>query len=645
MARNNEHSNIEGVLMRLLALILVCAASVTAADRPNFLWLISEDNSKHFLKLFDENGAETPNIAKLAEHGLLFDRAFSNAPVCSVARTTLITGCYAPRIGTQNHRRAAMAPLPDGLKMFPTYLRDAGYYTTNRSKTDYNVLGGDAAWDESSNKASWRKRAKGQPFFHKQTLKTSHEGSLHFPTADIENRPTLTDPDSVFINPRHPETKTFRYTYARYHDNIMKIDREVGAVIDQLTEDGLLEDTVIFYFGDHGGVLPGSKGYAYETGLHVPLVVRVPNKWAHLSDFEIGSRVDGFVSFIDFGPTLLRLAGLDVPNQMDGTPFLGEGISADEVNARNTAFGYADRFDEKIDFVRTVRKGRFKYIRNFTPFNYDGLQNNYRYIQEAYAEWRRLYDAGTLNESQAAFFEPRLMEELYDVEADPYETKNLIASAQLDTLQDLRITLAQHLRRTHDLSFLPESVMIERAIANPVQFGEDHADELWELQQIAMPGTGKFDVAWKWIEPALKSDQPLKRYWAAVSCSVFGRDAIAAKDMLMKLAVDDDDLLVRTRATEFLALHAEVDPAPGLIQILGESRDAVQANEILNTIVMLRDGKHRYEIEVTAESIHESIRRDQNVTRRLAYLTSDRGRGERWIRQPRRKPVRQKRGR
>ena len=253
-----------------------------------------------------------------------------------------------------------MAPLPDGLKLFPTYLREAGYYTTNKAKTDYNVLGVEGTWDASSNKASWRNRADGQPFFHKQTFTTTHEGSLHFPTADVKNKPTKTDPETVFVNPRHPQTELFKYTYARYHDNIQTVDQQIGNVVDQLTSDGLLEDTFIFYFGDHGGVLPGSKGYAYETGLHVPLVVRVPDKWKHLADFEIGSHVDGFVSFVDFAPTLLQLAGLRVPDAMDGKPFLGAGITAAEVNARDETFGYADRFDEKIDFVRTMRKGKYK---------------------------------------------------------------------------------------------------------------------------------------------------------------------------------------------------------------------------------------------------------------------------------------------
>ncbi|MBI2479539.1 MAG: sulfatase-like hydrolase/transferase, partial [Planctomycetia bacterium] len=180
------------------------------------------------------------------------------------------------------------------------------------------------------------------------------------------------------------------YTYARYHDRIQAVDQEIGEVVDQLAADGLLEDTFVFYFGDHGGVLPRGKGYAYESGLHVPLVVRVPANWKHLVDAEAGTSVSGFVSFIDFGPTLLNLAGIDVPVAVDGRPFLGKGVSLDEVNRRDEAFGYADRFDEKYDLVRTLRKGKYEYVRSYQPFNFDGLQNNYRYKMLAYAEWREL---------------------------------------------------------------------------------------------------------------------------------------------------------------------------------------------------------------------------------------------------------------
>ena len=472
------------LLLVLFAQLLV--GQVWSAERPNFVWLISEDNSVHYMKMFDEHGAETPRIEQLARHGLVFDNAFSNSPVCSVARTTLITSCYGPRICTQYHRRSVLAPMPDGLRMFPAYLRDVGYYTTNNQKKDYNAVEGDGVWDESSRKASWRNREAGQPFFHKQSFAVTHESSLHFSKAVMEQQQTTTDPTTVFVAPYHPATPTFRYTYARYHDRIQEMDAQIGKIIDQLTEDGLLEDTFIFYFGDHGGVLPRGKGYAYESGLHVPLVVRVPDKWKHLVPWQAGSRVKGFVSFIDFGPTLLNLAALDVPSQVDGRPFLGKDISAEAVDRRDEAFGYADRFDEKYDFVRTLRKGRFEYVRSYQPFNFDGLQNNYRYKMLAYTEWRELYRAGKLSGAQRHFFERRAPEALYDIVADPHETKDLSEDPQFaEVVTDMRKRLVQRVKAMPDLSFYPESHLVEAAMGNPVEFGQAHKQDIAALVNVA----------------------------------------------------------------------------------------------------------------------------------------------------------------
>ncbi|MEM8732992.1 MAG: sulfatase-like hydrolase/transferase, partial [Planctomycetota bacterium] len=283
----------------LLLACVVLGKSTHAADQPNIVWLISEDNSSHYLKLFDEHGAETPAISKLAATGLVFENAFSNAPVCSVARTTLMTSCYAPRIGTQFHRRSVTVPMPTGVKMFPAYLREAGYYTTNNQKKDYNAVETKGTWDASSNKASWRDRAEGQPFFHMQSFGTSHESSLHFSQKVYETEKTKTDPSSVFVPPYFPDTPLFRYTIARYHDKIQAVDQQIGSVIAKLAEDNLLNSTFIFYFGDHGGVLPRGKGYAYESGLHVPLVVHVPAKFAELSPWPTNSKVEDFVEFID----------------------------------------------------------------------------------------------------------------------------------------------------------------------------------------------------------------------------------------------------------------------------------------------------------------------------------------------------------
>ncbi len=363
------------IIRRLLALIfavLALASPVSrlqAAERPNVVWILSEDNSIHWLRLYGYELGVTPNIEQLAADGVTFEHAFSNAPVCSVARTTLMTGILAPRVGFQYHRKSKLANLPPGAQLFPALLKQAGYHTTNNSKKDYNVVEGDV-WHASSNKASWRDRpSKDTPFFHMQTTTLSHESSLHFSRQVMQNEKTATDPAAVRIAPYHPDTPTFRYTYARYFDRMRSIDEQVGKIVGQLRDDGLLEDTFIFYFGDHGGVLPRGKGYAYESGLHVPLVVRVPENWKHLVDRKPGSRANGFVSFIDFGPTVLNLAGIDTPKTSDGKPFLGKGVTASEVDRRDESYGYADRFDEKYDLVRTLRKGRYRYVRNYQPFN------------------------------------------------------------------------------------------------------------------------------------------------------------------------------------------------------------------------------------------------------------------------------------
>jgi len=611
---------------RIFALSFVAigvASLVRAAEQPNFVWLISEDNSKHYLKLFDEHGAETPRIEALARHGLVFENAFSNSPVCSVARTTLITSCYAPRIGTQYHRRSVTVPMPDGLRMFPAYLRVAGYYTTNKQKKDYNAVEGKGVWDESSNKASWRKRKDSQPFFHMQSFTTTHESSLHFSKDMMKNERTKTDPESVIVAPYHPDTSTFRYTYARYHDRIRQVDQQIGEVVDQLEQDGLLEDTFIFYFGDHGGVLPRGKGYAYESGLHVPLVVRIPDKWKHMVDAKAGSRVKGFVSFIDFGPTLLQLAGVNVPDAVDGRPFLGEEISMDDVNRRDEAFGYADRFDEKYDLVRTLRKGRYEYVRSYQPFNFDGLQNNYRYRMLAYTEWRDLYHAGKLDAVQSQFFERRNAEALYDLENDPYETKNLANDPEYREVSvEMRGRLAAKVKGLPDLSLFPESHLVETAFDDPAIFGQRHKEDIERLVDIADLSLLTFAEAHSKIEDALDRDDPWQRYWALIACSSHGKAAKPLTDKANTLANNDPNLLVRVRAAEFLGVIAEADPRPTIMSCLKRTTSHTEASLILNTLVLLRDGKASYKFNVSWSDM-PNVKQDKRgeVQRRLDYLS------------------------
>lgn len=508
--------------------------------------------------------------------------------------------------------------------MFPAYLRDIGYYTSNNRKKDYNAIEGKGVWDQSSNKATWRNRRTDQPFFHMQSFTRTHESGLHFSENEMKSQRTETDPSSVFIPPYHPDTPTFRYTYARYHDRIRQVDQQIGEVIAQLDKDNLLEDTFVFYFGDHGGVLPRGKGYVYESGLHVPLVVRIPENWKHLVDASPGTRSSGFVSFIDFGPTLLNLAGVEISTAVDGRPFLGKGVSLSELNQRDETFGYADRFDEKYDFVRTLRKGRYKYMRSFQPFNFDGLQNNYRYIMLAFEEWRSLYRVGKLNAVQSQFFERRSPEALYDLEKDPFETKNLADDPEHSNLVvDLRNRLNQRIKSLPDLSLYPESHLVRDAFTNPTSFGKAHRDDIGNLVDIADLSLISFNEARSGIRLALDSQDPWERYWALIACSSHGQAASPFIGIAKEIAADDSELLVRVRAAEFLGLIQAADPRPILLECLAKTSSGPEATLMLNTLVLLRDGEPGYKFELDPNLLNRLTGKNAgDVNRRMIYLNN-----------------------
>ncbi len=358
----------------------------------------------------------------------------------------------------------------------------------------------------------------------------------------MEKEDTQTPTDKVQLNPYHPDTPTFRYTHARYHDRQTVIDGQIGAVVEKLEKDGLLEDTFIFVFGDHGGVLPRSKGYAYESGLHVPLVVRIPENFQHLAKHERGSRTNGFVSFIDFGPTVLNLAGIPVPKVLDGTPFLGENICPNELAKRDTTFGYADRFDEKYDLVRTIRKGKYKYNRNYQGYYPDGLQNNYRYRMLAFEEWRQLYKQGNkLTDAQKQFFLTRPPEQLFDIENDPHEIHDLSKDPKhQQKLLELRGLLSQKVKAINDLSFYPENYMVNHTLNDGINYGVQHTKEI----------------------------------------------AKQARRLL-----NDKDNMVANRAAEYLGSLNEDNVLPTLYRIVNETESTQEQMIATNTLVYLRDFK------------------------------------------------------
>ena len=621
------------MISRVLVLVLLTIASqffiscnskenTSPSVPPNIVWITSEDNSKHYMAMFDDHGAETPNIERLAEHGIIYTHAFSNAAVCSAARSTLISGSYGPRLATHYHRKLQQVPMPEGLKMFPYYLRKAGYYTTNNAKEDYNIIKGDSVWDQSNKKATWKNRKEGQPFFHVFNIGTTHESRLHFTKEDMKSG-TMTHPDSVFVQPNHPQTNLFKYSNARYHDKIKQMDIEVGEVIDELEKDNLLENTFIFYYGDHGGVLPGSKGYINETGVHIPLVVHIPPKYKNLVDEKPGTTCKGFVSFIDFGPTVLKLAGIKIPQGIDGKPFLGKDISSEEVSKRDETFSYADRFDEKYDMVRALRKGKYKYERNYQAFNYDGLMNNYRYKQLGYQEWKKLYEEGKLNDIQSQFFQKKKPEALYDVEVDPYQTNNLAKNPEYTAiLEDMRKKLNKRVKEMPDLSFYPEFHLMKHAFKNPYDFGQVHKSDIESLIDIANLSLNDFHSVKDKIEANLKSKFPWRRYWAIITCSNFGHEAKSLSETILKISTSDNELINRVRAAEFLGLTKTQNPVNAMTNSLYNSKDAAEALLILNSIVLMNDNPHSYNFNIKIEKINELVRNDTQVKRRLEYLST-----------------------
>lgn len=250
--------------------LVFTALLVYGQEKPNIVWITTEDNSAIWLKLYDkENGVSMPNVEALADHGLVFDHAFSNGAVCSVARSTLISGVYAPRSGSQFHRNAFEVPLPEGLKSYPEYLKEAGYYTANRHKEDYNFKL-EGIWDDSSKDASYRNRKEGQPFMQVWSLHDTHEGRMHAPMDAYDVADLHRDPESIAVFPYHPNTPTFRKSYAYYYEKHRHDDQRIGELIDQLKEDKVLDNTIIFYFGDHGGVLPRSKAISMRVAYRYP---------------------------------------------------------------------------------------------------------------------------------------------------------------------------------------------------------------------------------------------------------------------------------------------------------------------------------------------------------------------------------------
>jgi uncharacterized sulfatase len=574
--------------------------SAGAAERPNILWITCEDTSPH-LGCYGDAEATTPNLDRLAAEGVRFIRAHHVHAVCAPARTGVITGMYPTSLGC-NHMRSK-GRLPAEVKPFPFYLREAGYYCTNNVKTDYNFHWNESeVWHENSRRAHWRNRPNSdQPFFAVFNITLSHESQVwrenHAAIVRDLSRSSITtplpvphrerargsetksdmlhDPDRMKLPSYYPDTPKVRETVARLYDVITAMDVEVGRILQQLEADGLADDTIVFFWSDHGDGLPRAKRWLYDSGTRAPMIVRVPEKFRSGEFGQPGTTDDRLISMIDLAPTVLRLAAVEAPAHFQGQPFIGDSQPA----ARQYVHGARDRIDERYDMVRMVRDDRYLYLRTYMPW-YPALPVlDYAEKNEIRQEMRRLLAEGTLTPVAAQYFAtPRPHEQLFDTQADPDEVNNLAGDeTHADVLVRLRAECDRWMLETGDAHLLAEPLLDDadvrfgnRRAAVRRSEGETRLRRLMDVAGAVASGTAEADTLADYLADA----DPAVRWWAAMG---LGNDTARARgaESALRGALSDKSMVVRVAVARALDRAGDPDAAlPILTSALSDTNPA-----------------------------------------------------------------------
>jgi arylsulfatase A-like enzyme len=491
-------------------------AEARDADRPNILWLTCEDNNVDWVGCYGNPHADTPNIDRLAEEGFQYMHCYANAPVCAPSRSTWITGMLSISNGTFPMRSRNEIP-HDRIKYYPDLLRAAGYYTGNDKKTDYNIGGrkdGDC-WDNQG-KVDWNALKENQPFFQIINDTASHESKAQ---GDVEN--TDHDPADTKLRAYHPDLPDMRKNYAKYHDAMKRMDTNLGAALNKLEAMGLAENTIVIHNSDHGGVLPRSKRFLFQTGIHCPLIVRIPKKYKHLWPAgKPGTKIDRLVSFVDMPRTWLSLTGSEQPDYLHGTIFLGPQIEPEN----EFHFAFRGRMDGRMDNARAVCDKQYLYIRNYMPYVPWMQHLQYLWKMRATQVWEEHVKAGKATEVQSRYFVPKgRAEELYDMRKDPDNVVNLIDNPQYRQVAErMRSELRRQQLKVIDSGLLPESEMIKRAEDNGITIHEMVRDpKLYNLPALldaADLALARNEEDLPALRKLLDSKDSGLRYWGMVGC-------------------------------------------------------------------------------------------------------------------------------
>lgn len=560
-----------------------CTSERESLPPPNILWLTSEDNSP-LLGCYGDTFATTPHLDSLAARGFMYTHAYSNAPVCAPSRNTIITGVYA-NSGGHEHMRSYY-PKSDTVTLYPNLLRWAGYYCTNNLKEDFNIDPEQTSdvWDELGKEAHYKNRPAGKPFFAIFNSTITHESSLHksIPTEQLRHKP-----EDVVLPPYHPDTEEFRHDWAQYYDKVEDMDKWVGSMLDELEALGEAENTIVFYYGDHGGVLGRSKRFIYETGTHVPFIVYIPEKYKHLYPAERpGEAVQRIISYVDLAPTLMSLTDQPIPDYLQGHAFLGEGKTKDP----EYAFMFRGRMDERYDMSRAVRDQRFRYIRNYMPHREWGQYIDYLWRAPSMKSWEAAFKAGECNDVQSIFWNRKPAEELYDTENDPWEVNNLAANPEYkDVLERMRGANREWMLRIRDAGFIPEGEMIERTKnSTPYDYMRGGDVNLEEIIDVAEASTRATEQDIPRLTEYLNSENSVIRYWGATGLLILDKKARPAINEL-RVAAGDASADVAVVAAEALYRLGEVEAGRKAILAVLKSENAFARTRALNAISNLDD--------------------------------------------------------
>jgi len=588
-------------ILYVFSLLLLAAGHVTYGqidrEMPNILWITSEDNSP-FLGCYEDKNATTPNLDQLAREGFRYTNAYANCPVCSPARNTIITGVYAASNGNEQMRSAYRTS--ELIQAYSALLMKAGYYCTNNVKTDYNTssIEPKEVWDESSDKAHYKNRQEGLPFFAIFNLMESHESSIFPPGALFggASEPIIPkhNPAAMVLPPYHPDIPEMRHDWAVYYDKIEIMDARVGELLRELEALGEAENTIVFYYADHGGVLARSKRYVYESGTRVPFIVRIPDKYKHLFPGESpGSTVDRMISFVDLAPTLMSITGTEIPDYMQGKTFLGSQLAKEPEYVHMTR----QRMDERIDMVRAVKDKKYRYIRNYMPFRIPMQHLDFLFIATSAQAWEDAFHAGKLNPVQQIPFLPKPVEELYDTENDPWEVNNLAGDPSYkDILERMRAENKAWMAEIRDVGLIPESMYDEfsgeGSMYDYMRSEDCPFDELLEAAETAtLP-----EADLKAYSRYLSHRHPAMRYWGATGMLIHLDVAALQVGTLVKASKDKSSAVAVIAAEALYALGEKEASLESYIRILTDpDYNLTDRNFALNSI----DGAHVSDPELT----------------------------------------------